>query len=75
VAHADLAGLVRPLPPSAGFSPDQARMVLERIVQTESVTLATNAIFWGCTGLFALAAVLVWFAPRPVGPVDLGAAH
>ena len=75
VAHADLAGLVHPLPASAGFSPDQARVVLERIVQTESVTLATNAIFWGCTGLFALAAVLVWLAPRPQGPVDLGAAH
>lgn len=75
MAHADLAGIVHPLPQSAGFSPEQGRMVLERIVQTESVTLATNAIFWGCTGLFAVAALLVWVAPRPQGPVDLGAAH
>ncbi len=75
MAHADLAGIVHPLPQSAGFSPEQGRMVLERIVQTESVTLATNAIFWGCTGLFAVAALLVWVAPRPQGKVDLGAAH
>lgn len=75
IAHEDLAGLVRPLPQSAGFTAEQGRMVLERIVQTESVTLATNAIFWGCTGLFALAAMLVWLAPRPRGAIDLSAAH
>lgn len=75
VAHEDLAGLVHPLPQGAGFSAEQGRMVLERIVQTESVTLATNAIFWGCTGLFALAALIVWVAPKPQGPVDLTAAH
>jgi DHA2 family multidrug resistance protein len=74
-AHADLASLVHPLPPSSGFTAEQGRLVLERIVQTESVTLATNAIFWGCTGLFAVAALLVWLAPRPRGDVDLGAAH
>jgi len=75
MAHENLAGLVRPLPQGSDFTPEQARMVLERIVQTESVTLATNAIFWGCTGLFALAAMLVWFAPRPSGKVDLSAVH
>lgn len=75
VAHENLAGLVHPLPQGTGFTPDQARMVLERIVQTESVTLATNTIFWGCTGLFALAALLVWIAPKPRSGVDLGAAH
>ncbi len=75
MAHADLAGLVHPLPQSAGFTPDQARLILERIVQTESVTLATNTIFWGCTALFAVAAMLVWLAPRPLAKVDLGAAH
>lgn len=75
MAHEDLAGLVHPLPQGAGFSAEQGRMVLERIVQTESVTLATNAIFWGCIGLFALAALIVWLAPKPHGPVDLTAAH
>ncbi len=75
MAHEDLAGLVHPLPQSAGFSAAQSRLVLEQIVQTESVTLATNAIFWGCTGLFALAALIVWVAPKPARPVDLGAAH
>lgn len=75
IAHENLASLVHPLPQNSGFTPEQARMVLERIVQTESVTLATNTIFWGCTGLFALAAMLVWIAPKPRGRVDLSAAH
>ncbi len=75
MAHENLAGLVHPLPQGSGFTPEQGRIILERIVQTESVTLATNAIFWGCTGLFALAALLVWFAPRPRSGVDLSAAH
>ena len=75
MAHETLAGLVHPLPQSSGFTAEQGRLVLERIVQTESVTLATNTIFWGCTGLFAVAALLVWLAPRPRGPFNLGAAH
>ena len=75
IAHENLAGLVHPLPPGAGFTPEQGRLILERIVQTESVTLATNAIFWACTGLFAIAALLVWLAPKPRPGVDLGAAH
>ena len=75
ITHQDLAGLVRPLPPGIGLSAEQGRMVLERLVQTESVTLATNAIFWGCAGLFAVAAVLVWLAPSPRSGIDLSAAH
>jgi DHA2 family multidrug resistance protein len=75
ISHDNLASVVHPLPQSAGFSAEQGRLVLEQIVQTESVTLSTNAIFWGCTGLFALAALIVWLAPKPSGPVNLGAAH
>ena len=75
VAHENLAGLVRPLPVGSGLTVEQGRMVLERLVQTESVTLATNAVFWGCTVLFAIAAGLVWLAPRPRGGVDMSAAH
>ena len=75
IAHEDLAGLVRPLPPGTGLSIEQGRLALERIVQTESVTLATNTVFWGCAALFAVAAALVWLAPRPRSDVDLSAAH
>ncbi|GEO00880.1 MFS transporter [Novosphingobium sediminis] len=75
MAHENLAGLAHPLPQGFGFTTEQGRMILERIVQTESVTLATNAIFWGCTGLFALAAMIVWIAPRPRSEIDLSAAH
>lgn len=75
MAHADLVGILHPLPQGTGLTADQGRLMLERIVQTESVTLATTTIFWGCTGLFAVAAILVWLAPRPSSKVDLGAAH
>lgn len=75
IAHEDLAGLVRPLPANTGMSAEQGRMVLERLVQTESVTLATNTVFWGCAALFAIAAMLVWVAPRPRAGFDLSAAH
>jgi MFS transporter, DHA2 family, multidrug resistance protein len=75
IEHENLAGLVHPLPPGTAMSAEQGRMVLERLVQTESVTLATNTIFWGCAALFAVAAALVWLAPRPRDGVDLSAAH
>jgi len=71
-----MAGLVHALPQGSGLAAEQGRMVLERVVQTESVTLATNAIFWGCTGLFALAALIVWLPRGPrVRAVNLGGAH
>jgi DHA2 family multidrug resistance protein len=73
--HADLAGLVHALPQGTGLTAEQGRLVLERLVQTESVTLATNIVFWGCGIVFACAAGLVWLAPRPRSGVDLGAAH
>ncbi len=75
IEHENLAGLLHPLPPGTAMSAEQGRMVLERLVQTESVTLATNTIFWGCAALFAVAAALVWLAPRPRDGVDLSAAH
>ncbi len=75
MAHADLVGILHPLPQGIGLTADQGRLMLERIVQTESVTLATNTIFWGCAALFAVAAMLVWLAPHPRADVDLGATH
>ena len=50
-------------------------MALERLVDTEAMTIATNTIFLGSTLVFALAAMMIWLAPSPKGPVDLSAVH
>lgn len=79
-ARAELVGIVNVPPQGLGpagsaLSPDQARSVLERLVDTESMTLATNTVFLWCAAVFALAAALVWLAPKPRGAVDLSASH
>lgn len=60
---------------SSGMPLPQARMMLERLVETEATTLATNTIFLGSAMLFAAAAAMIWLAPAPKGKVDLSAAH
>jgi DHA2 family multidrug resistance protein len=63
-AHAELAGIVHPTRAmmQQGLI---GRMTLERLVNTEAVTLATNAVFLDCAAVFALAACFIWLAPRP----------
>lgn len=79
-ARAELVGILNVSPQGIGpagtvLNPDQARSVLERMVETESITLATNTVFLWCALVFAFAAAIVWLAPKPVGPVDLGNVH
>jgi len=60
------------------------RMMLDRMVNTEAVTLATNMVFVGCGVILAAAACFIWLAPRPKprpapaqadGEADIIAAH
>ncbi|SFS13059.1 DHA2 family efflux MFS transporter permease subunit [Sphingomonas jatrophae] len=59
---------------AGGLSPAQATGVLDRLVQSEAVTLATNHVVSVCAVLFLCTATLVWLAPKPkrAGP---SAAH
>jgi DHA2 family multidrug resistance protein len=60
---------------AAGYSEGQSLAMIERLVDQESLMLATNHIFLIATILFGIAAVLMWGVPRPERLVAPGAAH
>ncbi|MDB5671091.1 MAG: family efflux transporter permease subunit [Alphaproteobacteria bacterium] len=59
----------------AGLSEEQGRAMIDRLVDQQSLMLATNHIFLIATCLFAFGAAVVWLVPRPKGKVDTSAAH
>jgi DHA2 family multidrug resistance protein len=63
-SHAELVGVLHPPADMMGKGL-AGRMMLDRMVQTEAVTLATNSAFLGCAVILAFAACYVWLAPRP----------
>ncbi|RQO77635.1 MFS transporter [Aquitalea sp. FJL05] len=79
--HADLVGSIdstgstlRTLRDS-GLSIDAATGQLAQLLQSQSIMLATNQIFW-LTGLsFIVAACAIWLAPRPTRVADTSQAH
>lgn len=58
-----------------GFSSEQARLIVSQMVDKESVALATGQTFVMASAIFAAAALIIWFAPRPTRTVDTAAAH
>jgi len=60
---------------AGGASRDQAVTGLDQIVQGQSVMLATLDMFAVLAFVFAFAALLIWMAPRPRGPIDTSGAH
>lgn len=80
--HAELAGLVDSDGSMAaalvrsGTSPDTVPTLLDRLTQGQAVMLATNEVMSGIAACFALGALFIWLAPRPVREVDAAvAAH
>ncbi|WP_428333260.1 DHA2 family efflux MFS transporter permease subunit [Novosphingobium sp.] len=63
-AHAELSGLIHP-PASLLQQGMTGRLMIDRLVTTEAVTLATNAVFMDCFIFLAFAAAFIWLAPRP----------
>src|SRR3546814_11570574 len=49
--------------------------LLTGIVESQSVMLATLNMFAAITICFAVAATLIWVAPKPKGPIDTSGAH
>ncbi|MFC7335499.1 DHA2 family efflux MFS transporter permease subunit [Rhodocista pekingensis] len=80
VARSDLVGVLNQPDQAiqtlqgAGFTLEQARGQIERLVQQESVTLSTTDIFLSAALLFAFSAMVIWLAPRP-RRVEAGPAH
>jgi DHA2 family multidrug resistance protein len=81
VKHAELSGLVdqsgetlRTLGAS-GMNAEQSLHVLDRMVQGQSVMIATNELMMYASMAFLFSAMLIWLAPRPTRSIALGAAH
>ncbi|HEY8608369.1 MAG TPA: DHA2 family efflux MFS transporter permease subunit [Noviherbaspirillum sp.] len=79
--HAELAGLTDAsgdtmrMMTESGMAMDQARAMLDQLVQAQSVMLATNQVFLWAGLAFILAATAIWFAPKPTRVADTSAAH
>lgn len=58
-----------------GMPREAAVAMLSGIVEGQSVMLATLNMFAMMTACFAVAATLIWFAPKPKGPIDTSGAH
>jgi DHA2 family multidrug resistance protein len=50
---------------NAGFTLEQARAAIERLVEVQASTLGVLHLFLASGVVFVLAAISVWFAPRP----------
>ncbi|ALR19063.1 hypothetical protein [Sphingobium baderi] len=58
-----------------GMSHERATAMLSGMVEGQSVMLATLNMFAAIAMCFALGAVLIWFAPKPKGPIDMSGGH
>jgi DHA2 family multidrug resistance protein len=58
-----------------GFSEQTSTALLTRLVEGQSLMLATLNMF-GVIAVFLLfASALIWLAPKPKGPIDTSNAH
>jgi DHA2 family multidrug resistance protein len=79
--HDLLSGLIDPLHEAsralraAGFGTEQIRQMIDRLVQSESIMLATNHIFFYAACSFVAAATAIWLAPKPKRVADTSEAH
>jgi DHA2 family multidrug resistance protein len=58
-----------------GMTPDEAVTSLSYIVDAQSMTMGTIDMFGIIALVFFAAATLIWFAPRPKGPIDASDGH
>jgi DHA2 family multidrug resistance protein len=60
---------------ASGTSPEMAVAGLDGMVQGQSVMLATLNMFGTIAIVFFFSAVLIWFVPKPKGPIDTTNTH
>ncbi len=58
-----------------GFSPEQARLMLNSMVELEATTLAIIHVFWATSAMLLIAAALIWLAPRPKTSGGMAISH
>jgi MFS transporter, DHA2 family, multidrug resistance protein len=59
----------------SGVSHEQALAQLDNMLQNQSFMISTNHIFMGSAFIFAIAAIAVWFAPKPTHNADTTGVH
>ena len=59
---------------SAGLTLEQARAAIERLVEVQASTLGVLHLFLASGVVFVIAAISVWFAPRPK-QISMGGGH
>lgn len=60
---------------NAGMGTEQTRLMIDNILQSQSVMLATNHIFMIASFTFIFAACAIWLAPKPSRKADTSEAH
>ena len=75
VATSDGGGQTLAALADATGSSETARAMLERMIDGQSVMLATNRLFLTLAVILMIAALSVWLAPRPTHAVDPTLAH
>lgn len=60
---------------ATGFSLDQVRGAIEQTVVQESYAISITQIFLLSSAVFAIAAMVIWLAPRPGRAIEAGMAH
>lgn len=58
-----------------GATPNTATHMLSGLVEGQSVMLATLNMFGVIAVCFGIAAMIIWLAPKPQGPIDTSGAH
>jgi DHA2 family multidrug resistance protein len=71
VGDLDRAGETAATLAAAGMAPEQQRQVLDNLLTSQSVMLATNKIMLVVALICCAAAFLIWLAPRPARTVDM----
>lgn len=60
---------------TSGFTNDQVRGGVERLVDGEAFAVAITQLFTLSAVIFVVAALIIWLAPRPRRALEPGAAH
>jgi len=81
VSRSELAGSLNGTPATVqqlqnhGIGFEQARGMVDRLLEAQSLTIAADHVFLTASTVFLLAAVIIWIAPKPTRRVDPTAAH
>ncbi|MCY0966440.1 DHA2 family efflux MFS transporter permease subunit [Parathalassolituus penaei] len=70
VAISDPGGVTHAQMINQGMSPDMANQMLDRLITSQSVMLATNQIMAIVAAAFVIAAMAIWLAPKPTRSID-----